>query len=147
MHPGEGQLRDDRSAKGQKHVPLRIPNVALRAEKGLGGRPGPHRYPPLDELIAGADGQADARDDEEQPFTRLQRGGAEQYFPGDHGRNEPLSKMAYAVVIISLQLEGVAQPVEQRHFCISIMTTDKKNYGMQPDQLVKEAGERKPANS
>src|SRR6266567_7292575 len=106
----QGQLRDDRSDQRVQHVPLRVPDVALRSQKIVRRGPADHGRPPLDELVARADRQADAADDEEQPAARAQRRAAEQHFARDDRGHEALREMTDAVVVVAREVEQIAHP-------------------------------------
>ena len=57
---GEQELRGTAPHERQEHVPLRVPGVALGAEEGVGRLAAGQRRPPFDELVEGAEREADA---------------------------------------------------------------------------------------
>src|SRR5262245_57529535 len=66
----ERHLRDDRADQGAEHIPLRVPYVALRAEERVRGSTAGDSRSPLEELVAGAEGETHRRDNDEQPAPR-----------------------------------------------------------------------------
>src|SRR5687767_13251837 len=69
------ERQDQRGAdQSQKHVPLRIPDIALRAEEG-----GAHvtsddqRDPPLEQLPKRGEGEHHAQDEEVEPASAYER--------------------------------------------------------------------------
>jgi hypothetical protein len=65
-------------------------------EEGVGGAPANQRRPPLDELIARADRQAYAENDEEEPLAALQRRAPDENLASDDGGHKSLRKMSDA---------------------------------------------------
>ena len=89
MDPREDQQRQDRAAQGPTHVALSVPDVALRAEKGLGGLAREQSGPPLDQFIKRREAQAHTDNQETQPPARpavtpvAQGRGAQEEFAGE----------------------------------------------------------------
>ena len=64
----------------------------------------------------------------------------EQQFPEHHCRNESLREMSYAVVIVPCEPELIAQPAEERHFGVCVMTTDHQDERVETEQYIDECG-------
>jgi len=73
MSPAKDQLSGHGPDKGQKHIPLGIPGIALGAEKIGGCRTSQKCRPPFDKFIAGADGETGTGNQEKKPFPGSQR--------------------------------------------------------------------------
>src|SRR2546425_4195922 len=69
-----------RSSCGERreHVPLGVPDVALRAEEGVCSMAACERRPPFEELIECAEGEASRRHEGEKPTARSQRRSAQE---------------------------------------------------------------------
>ena len=89
------ELGTDGADQSQEHVPLGIPDVALRTQEGLCGlTPQQHRRPPLDHLVEGTERQAHADDEEEEPLPGLEWRLPEQDLSSQNHRNEASFEMA-----------------------------------------------------
>src|SRR5437899_3359170 len=53
--------------------------------------------------------------------------------------------MPYTIIVITGQVKMVADPVEERHLCIGVMSAHKENARMQQNQKINKSGELKPA--
>ena len=145
MQPREQQLRRDRADEREEHVPLRVPDIALRAEEGVGIAAADERREPLDELVAGAHREAHARDDGEEPPAAPQRRVPQQQFARDDRRHEALSEMPDSVVRVAAEIEEIAQPIAERHQRIGVMTADHQDHRVDRDQHIAERRQREPA--
>ena len=90
MHAREQSLPRDGANQRHEHVGLGIERVALRAEKRIRRAAADQRRPPFNQLIARANRQADAEDNEEQPFAGAQRRAPDENFPSDDRGDESL---------------------------------------------------------
>ena len=129
------------AAQGQEHIPLRIPHISLRCKKSLGILTDGEGNPPFKEFIQSADGKRESNNNRKKEFSALQLSFAEKEFAKDHRGDKSLSKMSYAVIIISGESEMIAQPAEQRHFSVGVMTADHQNKRMNTQQRIDERGE------
>lgn len=111
----KGQLRKDCTDKGKKHIPLRIPDIPLRAEEGICAFTAEQSGPPLYEFIAGADCETDRCHKEEEPLPRLERGPAEENLADKDGRDEPLGDVPQSIVMIAVEIKDVLHPKTQGH--------------------------------
>ena len=101
VHAREQQQRGDRADERHEHVPLRVPDVALGAEEGVGGGAAEHRGEPLDQLVGGADGETDAARRGRTATCRVEGRTAEQDLARDDRGDEALREMAEAIVVVS----------------------------------------------
>jgi len=101
VKPAEGQLRGDRAGQGQKHIPLGVPDIALRAEEGVRVATADQGGPPFDHFIESAEGEADAARQDEQPFAGPQWRFSQQNFTGENGRDKSLREMAKPVIVVA----------------------------------------------
>ncbi len=145
VNPGEQDLRSESAQQAQEHVPLRVPDVALRSEKRQRGLPGSEGRPPFDELVKRRDRETDARHQEEEPAARPQRRLPQEDLPGQDRRHEALHDMAEAVVVIARQAEQVTHPEAEGHFGVRVVAPDHEDDGMQEDQAVREGRQRETA--
>src|SRR5881296_1219613 len=109
----EHRLRRDRAEQGHEHVPLRVPHVALSAQKRFRGRAAGHGDPPFDELVACADRQAYGRDEHEQPAARAQGRRPQQDLARDDGGYEALREVSEPIVIVAGEPERLLRPGAQ----------------------------------
>ena len=86
--------------QGQKHIPLRVPRVALGSEKCGRGFACCQCRPPFDKFVEGAKGETNCDRQEIKPFAGSQRGPPEQDFARQDGGNEALCEMSNPVVMV-----------------------------------------------
>src|SRR5688572_28294580 len=134
-------LREERAAQRDEHVPLRVPDVSLRAEEGFGGGARARGDPPLDELVQRADGKGDAGHEEEEPSAARDHALAHEDLARHHRRHEALREVADAVVVVAREPEVVAQVVEERHLGIGVLAAHEQDRGVQRDEHQHERGE------
>src|SRR5205823_4766470 len=130
----EQRLGGDGAEQRHEHVPLRIPHVALRAEERLRGRAAGHGDPPLDELIACADREANRGDEHEQPAARAQRRRPQQDLPGHDGGHEALHEVAQSIIVVAGKPEGMLCPGAQRDALVRVVTAQHENEGVDGQQ-------------
>jgi hypothetical protein len=141
----DGEQGDGDPDETREHVPLGIPGITLRSEKCVGLCASCYGGPPFDKFIPGADGLTYGDGEEIQPRSRQKGSPSEQYFPGDDGGHKSLGEVADAVVMVAGEVEVIANPVEQRHFGVSVVTADHQDDHVNCDQGVSEMGERESA--
>src|SRR3989344_735887 len=144
MCSGKREHRDDSPNQRTKHIPLRVPDVALRTEEGLCPCSCCYRCSPLEKFIGRADGEHHADYEEWQPSALLEWRGAEQYLAHDDGRDKSLGKMSEAIIVVPMPSQGIAEPVEEGHLRIGVVPADDQNDRVDPDQPVCEISEREP---
>lgn len=128
--------------RGIEHIALRIPYIALRAEECLRRFAGADRHAPLEELVHGAEGEADADDQEIAPAGRGDDLFADEELADDQCRDESLGEMTHFIVIVPRLSERIADPVEERHFRVGVMTAHRKDGGVDDDERIGKIGER-----
>src|SRR5829696_4308871 len=134
----EEDLCRERADQGEEHVPLGVPDVALGAEEVCRGRAADHGGPPFDELVEGAEGEAGAGDQEEEPAVPLERGPAQQHLADQDGRHEALGEVAQAVVVVAGEAQEVAHPEAERHPGVGIVPAEHQDQGVEEEKTVDE---------
>jgi len=145
MDPAERKLGNDRADKSKEHVPLRVPGVALGTQERVSALAQDHGGPPLNQLVQGADSEADTCHQKEEPCAGSEWCAPEKDLAGDHGRNKTLGEMAETVVMVPGKSEEVAYPVPCRDLGVGVMTSDHENDRMQDNQAVQKGREGKTA--
>ena len=138
-------LSAHRPNQREKHVPLGIPDIALRTDKGARRLVGDHRRPPFEHFVKRADRQAGTGHQREHPLAAPQRRGAQEQLAHDHCREEALGEMAQPIVVIAGQVKRVANPTEERFAGVGVVSADDEDDGVQPDADIDEPCEWKPA--
>src|ERR1043165_8163496 len=105
MRAGECELREERAEDRHEHILLRVPHVALRAEKSIRSRAARNGRPPFDKLITRAQGETHARDEKEEPETAPARCAPQEHFARNQRGHEALHEMTDAVVIIAREMK------------------------------------------
>src|SRR5207247_1357083 len=109
------QLCGDSAQQSTEHVPLRVPDVALRTKEGFSGMASRERRPPFEELVTRAEREAHRRHEDEQPTAGPQRRRAQQDLADQDGGDKSLDEVSDAVVVVPSQTECVLKPEAQRH--------------------------------
>jgi len=133
----------DCADQGHAHIFLRVPNVALRPEEGVGSRASDHCGGPLEQFVKGADAHADEDDDGKSPTARCDYAQSDEKFASDQCRDKSLGKMSESIEVIALPTEQRFEPGEKRDPRISVMTANAKQHDVQRDQGVDQGGETK----
>src|ERR1043165_4547973 len=127
VNPAHKSQSGRRADTSHEHVLLRIPGIALSAEKRVCGCAGELSHGPFKQFVAGADCQANAENYESQPFAAVERRSLKQNFPSENGRDKSLSEMAKPIIIISPEVKVIANPVEERFLRVGVMTSDHQD--------------------
>ena len=90
MHATQQQQRAQRAEQGPAHVRLRVPDVSLGPQEGIGGLVGQQRHPPLDQLVEGAQAETKRHDEKVAPASGIEDTKANDKFTRDHRGYEPL---------------------------------------------------------
>ena len=93
------------------HVPLRVPDVALRAEERL-AHVGRHqqRGPPLEQLPERGDGEHHRQHEEGEPAARARAGSPQQHLAREKDGKTPSARWPDAIVVVARQIERLASP-------------------------------------
>jgi hypothetical protein len=104
MQPGKNRQHNHGGHKGQKHIPLCIPDVALGTEKDRANvLCNPSGDPPLEQLPESSQRQNDADDDKEKPSASLQWGFSQQHLSDDEGRKHAKGNVSDPVIVIAAE--------------------------------------------
>src|SRR5437763_13763122 len=136
-----GRCSDQRHA----HIALGVPNVALSAEKVVGGGSAEQCGPPFDQFVKRANSQANRENKKRQPIRSRENIEPQQNFASDDRRNEALHEMAEPVIVVALPGEKRAEPIEQWHASVGVMTADAEHATVQGDERVAQCRETKSA--
>ena len=121
VHTRQQRERGDGADERHEHVGLRVPWIALRAEKGVGGFLALKRDEPFDEFVARADRETDADNEKSEPAAPREDVAAQQDFPGDDGGDEALREMAEAVEVVAREVQRVLQRYRDLQDIIAIL--------------------------
>jgi hypothetical protein len=122
-----------RAEERERHVLLRVPDVALRAEERVAFGAGGGGDRPLEQLVRRADRQADGDDDEVEPAAP-HRVAADEDLAREDRRHEALREVAEAVVVVARQPERVARPIAERHLRVRVMPADAEDHRVDAQQ-------------
>ena len=142
MDTREQELREGRSDECEEHVPLRVPGIALRAEKIIRRIAREHGSPSLEELVTRAEGQAHADHEKIQPATALKRHLPQQQLTREDGWNETLREVADAVVMVARQPKRIPRLLPQWHLRVGVMAPQRQDERMQGEQMQAQRRER-----
>src|SRR5205085_12518132 len=134
MRACERELRKERADERHEHILLRVPHIALRAEKSICGRAANDSRPPLDEFITRAESQTHARDEKEEPKAASERCAAQEHLARDERGHEALHEMADAVVIVACERQHALGPETKRHTRVRPMPADHQYERVQKNQ-------------
>lgn len=119
MHTRQQQKRHKCTEKAHKHVPLRIPGIALRPQELIGTLPQRHRRPELDKFITCTDGETTGQHEAEQDRTGTQPDLSDQYFAKYDGWNKALHDVTEAVVGVTAEPQPVLYGEPRRYARVS----------------------------
>jgi hypothetical protein len=89
--------------------------------KAIAADPEKEGGPPLDELVSGADRQADGRGEEEEPARRRKRRFSPQDLPDEDRRYEALQEVPEPVVMVAREPEEIADPEAERNLRVRVV--------------------------
>ena len=96
---------------------------------------------PFQQFVAGADCHTNADDQKHEPPSAGDYALTDEDLACNDGWNESLREVAHFVVIVSLEVELVAKPIEQRNVRIGVMRTDEEDAHVQCDEYIGQASE------
>src|SRR3954468_24280950 len=134
MRSRQRNLGSKGAEQGAEHVPLSVPGVPLGAEEIVRGAAADHGGGPFEEFVAGAQGEADAGDQEEEPAAAPHDVAAQQDLPRQDRRDEPLGEVAETIVGVPRQPEEIAEPEPKRNLWVSVVTADHQDQRMQEEE-------------
>src|SRR5690606_14259942 len=140
MQAREEEEREDGAKERERHIGLRIPDIALRCKELIRAAPAEQRDGPFDQLVKGAEGKADGDGEDIAPDGRRHEMAADDHLARDNRRHEALRQMAEPVVIIALKTEPRLDIIKERHFGVSVMPADHQDNAMDQDKGVKKRG-------
>ena len=121
MPAGKQNLRTYRSKQCQKHVPLRVPDVTLRAQERFGRLAADEGRPPFDEFIGRAKRQAHGGYEEKQPLPWHEWRPSDENLPHPDRRNKALGKMTKPVVMIATEIQEILHPEPEWNTCVCVV--------------------------
>lgn len=147
MQAGEKQQRKNSPDQRHQHVRLRIPGIALRAEKFI--RPLSKHFcrTPFDQFVRRADRQHDADNHKTKHAPAIHMRTPDQNFARHQRRNKALEEMADLVVRIALDMEQIGNLETERHASIGVNTADDQHHRVYADADVKQCRQRKDDSS
>ena len=143
LHAAEREQGRHGTDEAHEHVSLRVPGIALSAEKCVRRLTSRDRHAPFEQFIARAYRKAEADDDRHQPARAFERSASKQQLARDHGRHEALEEVADAIVVIARKVRSITKPVERWHLRVGVVPSDHQYPRMQQDERVDKARERK----
>lgn len=111
----QNELPRDGAGEAEKHVPLRIPDVALSREESGCLATAQRGRPPLEELVERAATEAAERDQKEESPCRTERRLPPQDLPADDRRSDPADEVDETVIVVSREPQRVAKPEPERN--------------------------------
>src|SRR5205085_12562247 len=136
MRACERELRKERADERHEHILLRVPHIALRAEKSICGRAANDSRPPLDEFITRAESQTHAGNEKEEPKAASERCAAQEYLARDERAHEALHEVANAVVIVARERQHTLDPITKRHARVRPMPADQQHERVQQAESI-----------
>ena len=131
MEVGEGEERGQSADAAAEHIPLRVPHVTLRAEKGLRSIAESDGGKPFDNFEDSAESHAHHEYDNDLPDSFIGNHLVpKQYFTEKYRRNKALSKMSDPVVVVAGKSENIFHPFAERNLLVGIITSDHKYHAM-----------------
>jgi hypothetical protein len=145
MKMGKEQESASGAKQGQTHVGLRIPDIALAAEKIVRGAAGEGGRPPFNQFVESANGEANGNDQKRDPFFSVYDVEAKKHFARDHRGDESLQEMPEPVVVIAREMECVPYPIEQWDLGVRIPPTHHEDRRVNRDQAIDQGRQREAA--